>query len=412
MTLARDWICAAGASASSSTARSRTGRWSSSWPGAGAQVLDRRAVRLRVGERRRRGRRSDRGAGRTGASTRSRSPARRRSIACGRWRPRRAEARLRDGPRAGPRRRHRPDRRRRARRARRAHRRRAREGVRDAPPGQRARRGAGPARMKMRAAAARSWRLPDRMRTASPPASAAVPVPRRGCCAGNRRQQRRRRHARPDRLTDGIAAVPGDPPRTELTSLFSVARRVRRLRSRRRDADRLRRHRRRRRRPLHDRAVRRRGHVFAAVDSAARRTIAGMQPRVDARSARHRALSAALGVGRRRPVYAVAELPWPPSARRAGRPCWRRRAARRSRMRCRPRRGRSRSWRPRSCSPTAAARPTSSSCWSPPRGLRHRAGGPARRDLAAAVVRAGHAGCGVRPRPGRARPPPRLAALL
>ena len=48
---------------------------------------DGRAVRLRVGERRRRGRRADRGAGGRRASTRSRSPARRRSTACGRWRP-------------------------------------------------------------------------------------------------------------------------------------------------------------------------------------------------------------------------------------------------------------------------------------------------------------------------------------
>ena len=79
------------------------------------------------------------------ASTRSRSPARRRSIACGRWPSLPgSEARLRDGLGARPRRRHRSDRRRGAGRARRAHRRHAREVVRDAPPGRRARRGAGP----------------------------------------------------------------------------------------------------------------------------------------------------------------------------------------------------------------------------------------------------------------------------
>ena len=78
--------------------------------------------------------------------------------------------------------------------------------------------------MSARGGAAWRWRrrgvVPPPRARAWPPASAASPGPKRACCAARRRRARRSvTHV--DRLTDGIAAVPDDPPRTELTSLFA-----------------------------------------------------------------------------------------------------------------------------------------------------------------------------------------------
>ena len=144
-----------------------------------------------------------------------------------------------------------------------------------------------------------------------------------------------------DRLTDGIAAAPDDPPRTELTSLFGSPDAFVDLRPGRGDAHRLRGDRRRRRRHLRARAVRRRRRRSRRCGRAARRTIRGMQPRARARSARHAGATCGWP-----PPAATASMRSPscrppPTARRAGRPCWRPCTARRSNGRRRRRRGRS-----------------------------------------------------------------------
>ena len=169
-----------------------------------------------------------------------------------------------------------------------------------------------------------------------------------------------------DRLTDGIAAAPDDPPRTELTSLFGSPDAFVDLRPGRRDARRLRGDRRRRRRRL------RAGDVRATASRSrrcgrcprARSPACSRAPRaICTARGRYLRLAASGGDG----VYAVAELSaaadcpprWPPVlAPLQGTPIERSAATK--------------AW---AFAALAAAyvlayrrsRPTSSSCWSPRR---------------------------------------------